>query len=122
MEKIKINIANNLAALRAIAPAIVALQGTVAAANAEKIQNAVTYAAQQPDANIVSGKSDKLTLQDTSHLRNLTRDAKAWIELLALHSDETIEIDVDEAREIADIINTPITAQEVEKSIRISVA
>ena len=68
MEKIKINIANNLAALRAIAPAIVALQGTVAAANAEKIQNAVTYAAQQPDANIVSGKSDKLTLQDTSHL------------------------------------------------------
>lgn len=94
----------------------------MSAENAAKVQESVTYAAQAPDANIVSGKSDKVKLKSTSHLAGVAAQAKEWIDLLALHAEETIEIDVDEAREIADIVNTPIEAVEVEKSIRISVA
>lgn len=122
MEFIKINLANTLASLRAVAPAITALQATVSAENAAKVQESVTYAAQAPDANIVSGKSDKVKLKSTAHLAGVAAQAKEWIDLLQLHADETIELDTDEAREIADIVNTPIEAVEVEKSIRISVA
>ncbi len=121
MQEIKINIATSLTALRAIAPAVKALQVQVSAANSAKVQETVTYAAQAPDANIVSGKSDKVKLQSTAHLEDTVARAKEWIELLSIHADETLELEEHEAKDLAELINTPITSEEVEKSIRISV-
>lgn len=122
MQEIKINVATQLASLRAIPLAVTALQTQVSAANAAKVQENVKFAAQAPDADVVSGKSDKIKLQTTSHLADVVDRAKSWAELLALHTVETIEVEEHEARDLAEIVNTPIVAEEVEKSIRISVA
>lgn len=122
MQEIKINVATSLTALKAIPTAVAALQAQVSAANSAKVQETVTYAAKAPDADIVSGKSDKVKLQSTAHLEDTVARAKEWAELLGIHAAETLELDEGEAKDLAELLNTPIVSEEVERSIRISVA
>lgn len=120
MEEIKINRQTQLTALTAFIASVAALRTTVREANAKAIEGKVSYAANDTDASIVSGVSDEVTLQDTSHLDDAVAEAQDWVNLLGVHTGETLEVDEHEARKIAETLATPVVAESVKRKFRIS--